>query len=484
MTDRQKIAHLYRRFAFGSTQAELDAAEKKGLHPFIDSLFDFDKVDEGFPISPWEFQFRPNNQVNFDPNGAAAWWTLRMILTKRPVQEKLTLFWHDHFAVSASKVENAPMMLKYLDTLRTNATGSFRKMLGDVTKDAAMLRWLDTDTSVKGRPNENYAREVLELFTLGLGNYSEKDIQELARAFTGWGLRQVLRQGRQEDLRARIEECVMADRPFIASAYSEDLHDDGSKTVLGKTSAFDTETALDHIVAHPATARHLVTKLWEFYAYPAPEDRIVEKLARVFKHANYEVKPVLRAMATTPDFYSDKCVRRLVKSPADFVIGIIRQLDIGDQALKARKPDAQWNTPIEGAPVQLAQTGVLIMRRLGMRLLYPPDVAGWDWGEAWVSPAMMSDRIRFADVLNGRAGGSAALMLERLKATNPADSQACVAYLARTFDADVPSERQDLLVQAFEKAGGVAALARPQSGVNAIRAVVRLIFGMPEFQMC
>lgn len=484
MTDREKIAHLYRRFGFGATQAELNAAEKRGLHPTIDALIDYEKTDERFPISPWELLFRPNKQVNLDPQTAAAWWTLRMVLTKRPLQEKLTLFWHDHFAVSASKVENAPMMLKYLDTLRAGAAGNFRKLLGDMTKDAAMLRWLDTDTSVKGKPNENYAREVLELFTMGIGNYTEKDVQELARAFTGWGLRAVFRGGRQEELPARIAECVLADRPFVASAYSEDLHDEGPKTILGKTAPFETENVLDHIVSRPATAKYIVTKLWECFAYPKPEPRIVEKLAKVFMEAKYEVKPVLKAIATTPDFWSEECVRKQVKSPADFTIGILRQLELGETALKSRKPDAKWNTPLEGSALQLAQVATLTMRRLGMRLLYPPDVAGWDWGEAWVSPAMMSDRIRFADTLSGRAGGSAAFLRDRVFTRAPKSSAEAVAYLASVFDAEIPPERLAVLVEGFDKAGGVPALDKIQTGVNAVRSVVRLIFGMPEFQMC
>jgi uncharacterized protein (DUF1800 family) len=157
-TPRQKIRHLLRRFGFGSTVAELAEFEKIGLHATIDRLIDFEKVRDEFSVSPWDFVMGQDGNVNLDANRAAAWWAFRIAASKRPLQDKLTVFWHNHFAVSASKVENHPMMLQHVEMLREHAGGNFRTLLGEVTTNPAMLRWLDTDTSVLGKPNENFAR--------------------------------------------------------------------------------------------------------------------------------------------------------------------------------------------------------------------------------------------------------------------------------------------------------------------------------------
>src|SRR5687768_4060991 len=157
MNSRQKTAHLLRRFGLGASRAELDLYEPMGIDGALESLLNYDKVEEGFDVSPWELCFEENNeQLYLDPFRTVAWWSLRLLLTKRPLQEKLTLFWHDHFAVSATKIEFGPMMLDYLEAIRRNATGNFKELLTDVSKTPAMLRWLDADENTKGHPNENF----------------------------------------------------------------------------------------------------------------------------------------------------------------------------------------------------------------------------------------------------------------------------------------------------------------------------------------
>ncbi len=249
-TERQKIAHLLRRFAFGATLQEMARYESLGLHKTIDEIVDYEKIPVHKGVSPWQFIMQQDGTVNLDVNRAAAWWAFEMVSTNRPMQEKLALFWHNHFAVSAAKVENHPTMLQHLDLIRSNANGTFRQLLGRITKDPGMLRWLDTDTSVLGKPNENFAREVLELFTLGIGNYTEKDIKELARAFTGWSIRSIYAGGGdQTRLKSFLAESIEMERPIVASSYSDGFHDNGVKTILGKTARFDTESALDIIFA-------------------------------------------------------------------------------------------------------------------------------------------------------------------------------------------------------------------------------------------
>ena len=185
MTKEERIAHLLRRFGFGASFAEMEFYSPLGEDGTIERLIEYEKVPEGFDVSP--ARFAQENQQGVEllrMPAVVGWWTLRMLSTQRPLQEKLTLFWHDHFAVSASKVNQPLMMLDYLNTLRAGASGKFRSLLLSVSRDPAMIRWLDNETNVKGKPNENFAREIMELFTLGIGNYTEADVQEAARAFT------------------------------------------------------------------------------------------------------------------------------------------------------------------------------------------------------------------------------------------------------------------------------------------------------------
>jgi uncharacterized protein (DUF1800 family) len=506
MTTREKVAHLLRRFGLGATQAELDRLEYLGVPGAIDALLDYEKTPDDFSVSVWEFVVGNDENINLDASRFLAWWALRLVMTKRPVEEKLAVFWHDHFAVSASKVGSGPAMHEYNEALRKNACGNFRTMLGDMTKDPAMLRWLDGDASIKGSPNENYAREVLELFTMGIGNYTEKDIQELARAFTGWSLRAGYRNPpRGGSPKKALMDTLSLGLPFVASSYSDGLHDEGPKTILGKTANFDTESALDHIVSRPQTARYITKKLWEFFAYPEPDPKLVERLAKVFTASKYEIKPVLRAIAESPEFWSPKCVRQKVKSPLDFTVALLRQLELGDQLRAAHKAggpaeaETMMMGPAGGAgkkdmkpiPAALAGTAYLVMNtmtRQGMRLYYPPDVAGWDWGEAWVSPAMMAERMRFAQVMVAQGGRpsaiSNAVRQKLLKNGVPETPEKLVQDFAWMFDAPLPQDRMTTLVEAVNKAGGVAALRQPQSSAILLQAISRLTFGMPEFQLC
>lgn len=493
MDPRERTAHVLRRFGLGATEAELDRFEPMGPKKAFESLLDFEQTPETFNVSPWSFAFANNGQVNLDAGRFSAWWSLKLALTTRPLQEKLTVFWHDHFAVSAAKVASGPIMHANNETLRKHAAGNFRTLLGEMTKDPAMLRWLDGDASIKGKPNENYAREVLELFTMGIGNYTEKDVQELARAFTGWSLRQgVAIRGQPEQVKKTLIEALEMDLPLVASAYCEGLHDAGPKTVLGKTDNFDTDSALDHIVSRPQTARYLSKKLWEFFAYPNPEPKVVDRLSSAFTKSKYEIKPVLRAIFDSPEFWSERCVRQQVKSPLDFTVALVRQLDLSKRYQEAAEPSMMTMAPSSDAmtaplPPVFAAVAQLVgsqMRRQGMFLYYPPDVSGWEWGEAWVSPAMMTERMRFAAALMGRGRDGVIEILRTKLAAPEQTSEGIVDGFARIFDAPIPADRRTLLVEAVEKSGGPKALERPNTAAPVFQNLARLVFGMPEFQLC
>ncbi len=297
MTTREKCAHLLRKFGLGVTQTELDHCEKLGLKGTIDWLIDFEKAPEDVSLQPWNFAYDKPNEPNMDSSRFAAWWALRMAITTRPLEQNLMLFWHNHFAVSGAKVTYGPMMVGYLEAIQQNAAGNFRVLLGDMARDPAMIRWLDTDTNITGRPNENFAREVMELFTLGIGNYTEKDVQEATRAFTGWSLRNAMPDAGRISQHKQLELAIEDERPIIVFTECPSLTDKKPKTILGKTDNFDANGVLDHLVAQPAHAKFLMAKLWSHFVYPDPDAKLVDQLAKVYVAGKYEIKPVLRWIA-------------------------------------------------------------------------------------------------------------------------------------------------------------------------------------------
>jgi uncharacterized protein (DUF1800 family) len=356
---RDLAAHLLRRAGFGSSKAELDLYFGLGLKGAVDRLVDYESVsnaDLDARIAAIPF--------NFDRvRDAQSWWILRMLGTARPLEEKMVFFWHDHFATSAEKVRSLPMK-NQIDLFRSLALADFDDLVVAVSKDPAMLDWLDNRTNRVGRPNENYARELMELFTLGIGNYTEEDIHEIARCFTGWTIRN--------------------DAYFFAAG----AHDTGSKTFLGTTipaggGESDGVTVCETVVRHPACAPFLTRKLWEFFVYPNPSNAIVAKFARVFADNGYSVRELMRAILMSDDFYSEQALFALVKSPAEYVVG----------ALKALDADVDVTRGFNGAAPNTQMT------LMGQTLLAPPDVAGWDGGLAWINTTTLLSRANFGNLI-------------------------------------------------------------------------------------
>ncbi len=273
-------------------------------------------------------------------NKLKPWWLSFMRTTNRPFQEKLTLFWHGHFAVAHEKVKNSEVVYDYYRTLRNGANGNFRDLVSSVGKSPAMLIYLDNRQNRKGRPNENWARELLELFTMGIGNYTEDEIKEAARAFTG----HTLRKG--------------------GYFFAKGQHDNGAKEFFGKRGRLDWDDVIDAIMDDPQTARFISRKLWEHFVYEGPSDALVEEMAAVLRGADYELKPLLSAMFMSKEFYSDRARGNQIKSPAQFLVQIIDQL---------------------GAKIPREQMLIIAMRGLGQDLLNPPNVKGWDGNRDWIN---------------------------------------------------------------------------------------------------
>ncbi|HUL40904.1 MAG TPA: DUF1800 domain-containing protein [Burkholderiales bacterium] len=281
-----------------------------------------------------------------------AWWLQEMIVTPSPLTEKMTLFWHNHFVSSQQKVKYSKLMYRQNVLLRKYALGNFGTLLHAVSRDPAMIIYLDSATNRRGHPNENFAREVMELFTLGEGHYTERDVKEAARAFTGWSI-----DPETGDFRWR---------PFF--------HDDGDKTVLGKTGDYDGDDVLNILLERPETAEFVVAKMWREFVSPAPDPKEVARIANQFRGSGYEIKVALRGMLLSEAFYSQNNRAALTKSPVELVVGTLRQFDFS-------VPDA----------LPFAFT----VAQLGQNLFSPPNVKGWPGGEAWITSATLLARKQF-----------------------------------------------------------------------------------------
>ena len=286
----------------------------------------------------------------------AHWWADRMVATNRPLEEKMALFWHGHFATGEEKIRDYRKMEQQLALFHRRATGSFRELLVDVARDPAMLAYLDAAQNVKGAPNENFAREVMELFTMGVGHYTERDIREAARAFTGWI---------DDDLAFKLDA---------------DKHDDGQKTFLGRTGNFDGVDILANILEQKVTAEFIAGKLYRFFVREELSEPLQARLGAILRDNNYEIAPLLRTLFLSHDFYSTPSFGTRIKGPVELVVSTYRKLGV------KRLP---------GIPDLN-----VVSRELGQILLNPPTVAGWAQGRTWITPGLLLARGNFArDVL-------------------------------------------------------------------------------------
>ena len=354
--ERRRVSLLLRRAGFGNTRAERERFIALGFDEALDELLHPERVSENFDQLLESMEGHLLDLQNIED--VQTWWLFRMGRTRRQLQEKLTLFWHGHFAVSNAKVANPLYMHRHLDVLRDNAMGNFRDMLLAVSRDPAMLVWLDNGTNRKAAPNENYARELLELYTLGLGQYTEGDVKGAARAFTGWNLR---------------------DGEFY---FNKNQHDPGPISFMGRTGALDGSDIIEAIVGHEATARRLSRRLFAFFAYPNPAPEIIAPLAERYLSSGFDIRETVGAILRSDAFYSDESRYGHIKSPVEYVVGSVRST--GAQARERNL--------------------VASLRDMGQDILNPPNVAGWAGGRAWINPSTLLARFNFANRLSSARG--------------------------------------------------------------------------------
>ena len=277
------------------------------------------------------------------------WWIDRMVRTDRPLEEKMTLFWHGIFTSGVRDVRSAPFLAEQNKLLRRHATGNYKQLTASIVHDAAMLRYLNADQNRKGKPNENLARELMELFTMGEGRgYTEADIREVARALTGLGI--------EKD---------------EAATFRPKRHDDGEKTVFGQTGKYGPDEVVNLIFDRPEPADYLARRLWQFFGHPAPAETDIKPVADALRSGNYELKPALRVMFTSDAFYAERVKFALIKSPTELMVETLR-------VLEAEPLNEKQLTQVYG-----------VMRQMGQDLLQPPNVRGWPGGESWITSATL-----------------------------------------------------------------------------------------------
>ncbi len=443
----RQAAHLLRRAGFGGTPRDVDALVSLGSNGAVDSLLHPTGDDSALVDYP------PTDDLyNRKTNRAIVenWYVDRMLRTKRPLVEKMTLFWHGHFATSITKVP-PEMMAEQIDLFRTLGFGDFRTLLVAVAKNPAMLVWLDNRSNSKLHPNENFAREVMELFALGLGNYSEDDVHAAARAFTGWTLG--------------------PDRRFV---FRPRIHDDGPKTFLGKTGTFTGEDVLGMIVAQPIHQRFICRKLLEYFVYSDPEPELVDALAQTYALSGYDIARTVGTIFRSNVFYSARAYRSLPKSPIEFTIGLLRFMQVS----AAPKDTIAW------------------MRRMGQEPLAPPNVKGWDGGPTWINTATLLARFNYVNriVRSAPPAASDAALAASFPAYTPdvvmreaggLDAANVLAILARdAIQDDVTSDVRTSLVAYLRSSD--ASLPVPLSGENyqdKIRGALALVLNLPANQL-
>ena len=481
-----KAAHLLNRIGFGGTPTQIESAHARGLDAILRELVDAHEEPDrepppkcAHPQNLKEIRMalqalkedapeRKEKMREMREMEAAQildlrrWWLSRMVTAQNPLREKMTLFWHGHFATSMQKVNNCYWMWLQNETLRRNALGNFKSLTRQISRDPAMMIYLDLQESRKEHPNENWARELMELFTVGIGHYSEQDIRDSARAFTGYRL-----------------DMTTQDFQFAAGQ-----HDNTQKTFMGKTGALDGDDVIDILMEQPACAEFIAHKIWRYFVEEEPSQKIVSAVASRLRTEKYEMRPVLREIFSSVEFFSESAMHSQIKSPIQFLVQ-------SAQLLETQLP-----------PPKVAQNA---MAQMGQMLFAPPNVKGWDGGRTWISASTLLFRDNFANYLvNGDPPRPVANVAQQ-KAAGPAISPTLPSAaeprrkpinVAQMAPPEVRDKPEDLVAH-LTKRLFQRALPKKQSEIftqflvsrksaisdETVRALLHLMMSTPEFQL-
>jgi len=482
--DRQ-IEHLLRRAGFGARPDELETYREMSISQAVDTLVNYESIADdvdsfvgkpGYVNTTIRGQFAPQSNIV----DARQRWLFRMVHSNRPLQEKMTLFWHNHFATGYAKIagaygategarylaakasEDPGKVRGQIEMLRENALGNFRDILTNIAKDTAMLVWLDGRTNTKAKPQENFGREIMELFTVGVGNYTESDVYAAARVFTGWNL---ARPGTAADGSQHYEfSYVAAQHETTAKTFSFPIYANGSNTIPARSAADGLQDGNDLIAAlagSPNTARYLAAKLYRFFVsdFGAVNVTFVDRVASVYLQSRFDMKAVMREVLMSPEFWDPAAYFARYAWPVEYVV----------RALK----DVGWI----GFSVNDALTP---MSNMGQILFEPPDVSGWDTGQAWFSTGAMLARMNFAASLASNQKFNLATSAKVSGASSSPDallSHFIDELITAPLDSSVTTELSGYLRATGAWTGSDAQLQAKAPGL------VHLIAGSPEYQL-
>ena len=473
-SDLALIAHLMRRAGFGATRDELETYAAQGydatlqwlLHPPEERTYLPDDI-----LRRYHHDFQ-----DIRTNGSSAsYWIYRMVTTNAPLEEKVALFWHRVFATAQTKLIQAKPILTQLDMLREYGMGSFRELLIQLSKDPAMILWLDNQDNHNGAINENYGREILELFSMGAGNYSEEDIKECSRAFTGWSI------ANMDYMAMKMRNNTARPYGYIdwQFEYKPDDHDNGEKTFLGKIGNFNGEDVIDIICEQPATARFISRLLYHSFVAdepPVPQwplqepgnPEAIEILMNTYFESDYNIGAMLETLFTS-DFFKDESAHfARVKSPVELVVGTLRQA-------------GGFDGPTYDVYASAAACGYM-----GQALLNPPSVEGWQGGDEWINTGTVVERVNYAsDMMGDTSNPGVQAIFARLRR----DSEGVVPDAGTLVDQcldlmgplSLPADTRQGIVE-FAKEQGEVGLATPE-GEASVAALLQVIVSTREYQL-
>ena len=468
---RSLIAHLARRAGFGATPEELDHYEEIGYQALVEEFLNPRNPQH----IPDDLIFRRHVDLHTMQGHNAAYWAYRLISTQCPLEEKMALFWHGVFATGEGKLNNLGSLTNQIGTFRRCGLGRFDDLLIELSKDPAMIIWLDNHTNHKDSINENYGREILELFSMGVGHYTEDDIKECSRAFTGW----TVKNGEYMAMMAQKDSIWPYGRILWHHEFRDHDHDDGPKTFLGEQGDFNGEDVVRIICEQPATARFVSRHLYNFFVadeVPVPQwldtppidPDAIDTLAAAYEEHGHDIRSVLRVLFNS-DFFKEARFRR-VKSPTEVIVGTLRKT--GEYAV----PNGGDN----GIFMVMEEAGFM-----GQKLLDPPSVEGWHTGEEWITSGSLVDRVNFAAQ---RLGDTSKPGVRRLvnRVTGASDSSDPAELVNACLDVlgpmDVTDDTRSLLVEVASR--GIEAEPTGRASQDLILSMFKLIVSSREYQLC
>jgi len=473
--DVKLMAHLLRRAGFGSTKTELNAYLSMGYETVVDQLID--DVDSSRINDALVRRYFPDQSVTHDTSGAGSYWLYRLVCTDSPLREKIALFWHNVFATGYTKVTNGKPMSDQLRMFRNHGLGRLDELLLMLSRDPAMIIWLDNVDNHNGAINENYGRELLELFSMGVGNYSEDDIKECSRAFTGWSI-----ANSDYIKQLAIRNSIM---PYGKLAwryeYKEHDHDGGEKTYLGRKGNFNGEEIIKIICEQPATARFISRHLYHFFvadeppvpSWPYKDAQDVDAISileRTYFDSGYDIGEMIRVLFNSDFFKSEKCHYKKIKSPAELAGNVLRTTgEFGMPNIRISERNSQ-------------------VAFMGQQLLNPPSVEGWHQGLEWIETGSLTERVNFAAQHLGdisKPGVRNIVENVLVKLGDSVSAEECVNQCLDQLGAIQTSEYiHDILIE-FANENGISEinlLKDKKTATKKISELMSLIASVPEFQ--